>query len=126
MAYLANLTAWISAYGPVAWGFVGLIKFATVIGLYWVWSYSNRLQAITRLYEERERTTAVNPLDGVFNKRRLRLIDFFDPFYQPISTARFTDCQLHGPANMFAMGCQFLSGSISIANLLRLRPKKKL
>lgn len=36
-------------------------------------------------------------LDGHFSKKRVRVTDFFHPFFRPTVAAKFDDCELLGP-----------------------------
>lgn len=109
MSWAAAVSDWLARYGPVAWGGVGILTMAALALIYWLWSAATRSRAVTKLAEDRERALTVNPLAGSFARMRLKLADFFDPFYQPTTAAKFTDCQLHGPAMVYLQGCTLLN-----------------
>ena len=50
----------------------------------------------------------INPLDGHFSKKRVRVTDFFHPFFRPTAAAKFEDCELLGPGVIYLDGGQLL------------------
>lgn len=102
MGYLAKATGWIAAYGPIAWGAIGLVTFAVV---YLLLINGRRVLARARLdraaamiSERAAEHATVNPLGSDFRHQRIRLIDLYTPFGLPITDRNFVDCDLIGPA----------------------------
>src|SRR6266566_8878188 len=97
MAWLAALSAFLAPYGPVAWGAVGIVSALLIAAALWVGSLAQGRWLLNRFERRRAQALSLNPLEGNFAKQRLRLGDFFHPFYRPTSGARFEDCELLGP-----------------------------
>src|ERR1700680_485132 len=83
MGFLARATDWMKTYGPVAWGAVGVGSFLLLVGAIWVVAIAQRIRAQTLFARRREETAQINPLEDHFVKRRIKLFDFFHPFYHP-------------------------------------------
>jgi len=109
MTWFARASAFLQPYGPVAWGGVGIACAVLLSFAYRLWSVAYRSWVTTRFEVRRAETTAVNPLAGQFSKQRLRLADFFHPFFQPTSGAKFEDCELLGPAAVWIVAAQLLN-----------------
>jgi hypothetical protein len=71
-------------------------------------SLAYRYLVLTRYEVRRAEATTVNPLASYFSKQRLRLADFYHPFFKATRAAKFEDCELLGPVAVALMGGQFL------------------
>jgi len=105
MTYLASIAAWLQKYGPLAYGVIGLGTYLLLMVGYWLYGITRKNVASSRLADERWKTSSINPLDGNFTKQRIKLSDFFNPFYVPVRSAKFQGCELLGPANIILIGC---------------------
>jgi hypothetical protein len=99
---LARATAWISKYGPVAWGIIGLIAFALLYILL-IWgrgrlATARSLRASAMIAERAAEHATVNPLSPDFRNQRIRLTDLYTPYGLPLSDRSFKHCDLIGPA----------------------------
>lgn len=102
MGALAKATAWVSAYGPIAWGLIGLTSFAALYALM-IWgrkttSASRRDRANALVAERAAEFATVNPLAPHFVNQRIRLSDLHSPFGEPLRDRTFSGCDLIGPA----------------------------
>ena len=109
MTYLAHITEWMAAWGPVGVGSAGLAA-ALAVWVGMAWADSLRAKALARRAEAaaierwRDRVDTVNPLAPEFHTKRLRLSEVVHPISQRLSNKRLIDCELIGPANLFLMG----------------------
>jgi len=111
MTYLAAVSQWLNQYGPVAWGFAGLIGLGLAALVYWLYSSAVHRLAMSAYVGLLSKTSdAINPLDNVFNRRRIKIQDLIDPFTHEVRGKTFTDCDLVGPANIFFEGVGTLNG----------------
>lgn len=118
MGYLAAITDWLNAWGPVAWGTVAL---ATFIILFLAIAGGRRVLAGAKLRRAQAfhagllaERQAVNPLDPRFTGVRIALVDLMSPFGEPITDRTFENCELIGPAAALFSGCHFdYSGIVS-------------
>jgi len=108
MTWLAALAAFLKPYGAVAWGGVGVATALMLSLVYLVAAYAYRLLVVAKIAVRRAEAATVNPLAGSFSKQRLRLADFFHPFFKPTSAAKFEDCDLFGPASVYVRGSDLL------------------
>jgi hypothetical protein len=125
MTYLASITVWLNNYGPVAYGAVGLSTYLIFMIGYAIYGIARKKIALSRLADERWKAGSINPLEGNFNKRRIKLSDFFDPFYKSIQTAKFQDCELLGPSNVYLMGCTLSHPTFSSCQVVIIEQGKK-
>jgi hypothetical protein len=112
MTYLAAITDWAHAWGPLGIGAVGLAAALAVwIGL--ALGASIRAKATlhkahtTAIEKWKEQVDSVNPLASEFHTKRLRIADISHPISNRISNKRMIDCELVGPANLVMIGSSF-------------------
>jgi len=111
MTYLAQASTWLNAYGPVAWGAVGLGSILVISFIYFLWGYA-RLQIELSAYTKAKASgPGANVLSPTHEHERINLSDFYHPYFRPTENARFEDCELMGPAYVVINGCSFLHGS---------------
>lgn len=106
MGWFAGLAAYLKPYGLVAWGAVAILSALLLACVYWVAAAAYGRWVMTKFEVRRAGATTVNPLEGHYSKKQLRLADFFHPFFRPTSAAKFQDCELLGPAAIFIGGSQ--------------------
>ena len=108
MSYLASVTAWLRPWGPIGYGAIGYLTFVmTALGsayIYYLISLAREKSTVAAYVARSMQTIATNVLAPTHNHERIRLADFFHPFYKPTKNVRFEDCELHGPANIFLAG----------------------
>jgi hypothetical protein len=108
MTYLAAVTDWMKPWGQIGWAAIGFLSMFVVISCYAIYWWARRNKAATTFTEKIFQSTTINPLSDIFSKQRIKLSDFFNPFYEPVETAKFQDCELLGPSNIFPVGSTFL------------------
>lgn len=98
-AWAAKATTSLAQYAPVSWVLSGFAT-ATLFGItFWAIFGARRFAAIARALDNLNRPTdAVNPLDEVFERRRIRLHDLHLPGAGPVRNKTFVECDLVGPA----------------------------
>lgn len=99
---LAKATGWVSAYGPLAWGLIALATFVLLYTLL-IWGRSRlaaarKERAAAMIAERTAEHSTVNPLAEDFRNQRIRLVDLYTPFGDPIFDRTFRRCDLIGPA----------------------------
>lgn len=109
MGYLAYITEWLGAWGPIAWGAAGLVGMlcgALCLALFgWFrgqLAYANYTQAIA------EQPKTVNPLAQHFAEMRIKLADLIIPSREGIyvhAGKTFTNCIFIGPGSVAFAGC---------------------
>ncbi len=112
MSYLASITGWMAAWGPLGVGAAGLFA-AAVVWVCLAWAASLRASAqrhraeASAIEKWKERVDAINPLLPEFNRQRIRVADLAHPIAQSIADKRLIDCELIGPANLALLGGHF-------------------
>lgn len=125
---LAKATSWISAYGPVAWGAIGLSAFVILYVLL-IWGRGRlaaaRLERASAMIAERASEHAtVNPLSEDFRNQRIRLTDLYTPTGDPIFDRTFRRCDLIGPAVVWVSPwTTFASNRIDNVEFIRIDAK---
>jgi hypothetical protein len=135
-AWAASATAWLNAWGPIAWvacGFLGLLLFVSAMLL---WGRFRLYQVSARLASElAAEADAVNPLADHFERKRVRLSQLASPIDGLIDSKVFSRCEILGPANVAIIDgivmqdnelhqCDFVvikSGARITANVIKLR-----
>ncbi|MEX2138229.1 MAG: hypothetical protein WD894_03155 [Pirellulales bacterium] len=126
MAYLAAATTWLSAYGPIAWGGAFLAAFILIGLAWWTIGVAESRYHLNRFIKRRALTADINPLDDHFTRRRIKLIDFFHPFYRPNQAVKFQDCELFGPAVIYLRtGVTFLHSELLSCEAVIVKPNSK-
>lgn len=106
MSYLASITEWLKAWGPVGIGAVG-IGSALIIWIGLAWAQSIRAQARRRHAETyaiqkwEENVDDFNPLSPEFHLKRMKIGDLANPISKKVIGKCLIDCELIGPAVIF-------------------------
>lgn len=109
MTYLAKITTWVNDLGPFALGVAFFIGAYLAVGAYaiFVWIKKQSLQnSLAKATIER---SGVNPIEKRFERQRIKMGDFFNPFYTAHKSKVFDQCQIWGPANIYLMGASIIS-----------------
>lgn len=102
MGYLAAGANWLQQYGPVAWGGVGLLTALIISFVIIIIARAKQM----RINAARDaailaKGSIINPLDKIFEKKRIFINDFILPSHPMIDGKIFTDCEIIGPANIY-------------------------
>jgi hypothetical protein len=125
MTYIGYLSRWLSPYAPISWVAVGLLGGIMLAFLAWIGAHIHARVVRTRTERLWIETASVNPLDGVFRKQRIRVSDFFHPYYKATQAAKFEDCDLLGPATVFVAGGTFLNTNFNRCQAVIVLPNVK-
>jgi hypothetical protein len=99
--WAAKATAWLSAYGPIAWwgaALLGSLLSALVLFVFAKVRYAWVMASASKQW--RENVSSVNPLESEFSKKRIKIEDLAHPITRIIENKRIIDCELLGPANI--------------------------
>ncbi|PTR17521.1 hypothetical protein C8R31_101685 [Nitrosospira sp. Nsp2] len=107
--YIASLSEPIAKYGLVAWVAIGLLVGLGVAAVAWLLSGVRVKLSQANWADRQAQMIAINPLAKRFERERLKLSDFFHPFYMGTEKARFEECELLGPAHIILIGCDLRS-----------------
>jgi hypothetical protein len=103
--FVAKATDWIAAWGPIGWWSAAVLGALCASFLLLLIAKVRDVRSDTyfksKIYE---RTEQVNPIEQVFEKRRLKLGDLLPPLGLTIKGKTFIDCELIGPANVIILG----------------------
>ncbi|HKQ24070.1 MAG TPA: hypothetical protein VJT81_06465 [Burkholderiales bacterium] len=111
MTYLAAVSQWLEPFGPVAWGAAGLLALLIMAIALALLGIARTKFVAANFAEKFNNVTSVNPMAGRYERQRVRLADFFHPFYRPIEDARFENCDLLGPAHLVFVGNTIIGNS---------------
>lgn len=110
-AWATATTAMFQQYAPLSWvaaGFIGILITALISCLImWFRGLQIRLSIERRFYEGGDR---INPLDVVFQNRRILISDLLPPIGFDVTGKTFINCEIIGPANIVLSGHGSMSG----------------
>jgi len=90
------------AYAPLSWvmaGFVGLVLSSLIYAVFnWGWRVRIRARYDAKYLSSGLR---INPLDRIFEGKRIFLNEFALPSHTIIEGKTFVDCEIIGPANIY-------------------------
>ncbi|MDO8422320.1 MAG: hypothetical protein Q7S99_09170 [Parvibaculum sp.] len=106
------ITGWISAYsefvgqfGAIGWWFSGMLGMLITAMAFAAWGRF-RLYTANADYIRRAKapTDGVNPIEGTFDRKRIRLAEFLPPMPVAVSNKTFTACDIFGPVVVRLVG----------------------
>lgn len=120
--WLAFITDWINALGPIAWAaafFAGAIVSAFS---FWLFAMAYGRFLLAKETREYVSKTGANPLDKNFDGKLVKISAFYSREYVPHKNKRFRNCNVSGPGNIVIFntismyGCDFRHCQIVIVN----------
>lgn len=103
-AWAVHASVMFTRYQPFSWvlaGFTGAVVFAGIVSLVAGararWSDTN---IRSRFYRDADR---INPLERVFERRRIQVRDLVPPFINSVQEKTFDHCDIVGPANIILL-----------------------
>lgn len=106
MTYVASISDLVGKYGLIAWFGVGLTGGLILAVILLVISKIRVNMVRASFAEKQAQTIAFNPLSKKFERQRLKLADFYHPFYSTTNNAKFDECELIGPAHVIFLDCE--------------------
>lgn len=118
---LASISESLKELSPFHYGLVFLIGTYAALVAYHMLLSAKKKSVILKQASIFTRPGEGNPLESRFEKKIIRLTDFFSPFYSPHKNKTFIHCELTGPGNILFLGstlqnCIFSSCQIAILN----------
>jgi hypothetical protein len=108
MGALASMTSWVNQWGPFAWGLVSLAAFLVLYGAFLLGVSISAKAAVARANAKFATsiidTANINPLEVMFEKKRIQMRDFYHPFFRSHERTRFRNCEIYGPATVALQG----------------------
>lgn len=134
-AWAASATAWLNAYGPIAWVGSGVVGILLLIGCLMLWARYRMFAATADVVaKQAESDDVVNPLHDSFDRHRVRLSQIASPIDNLVDGKTFNRCEILGPANVVILdgivmqdnelyGCDFAVVRIGahVSNAVKLR-----
>ncbi len=103
-AWVSYLTAAMSSYSPLSWlacGFLGLLITSLV---FWLGAFGYSKILLARRTAEIMAEISVNPLEERFERKKIRLGDFYNPQYLAHKNKDFRNCHIAGPGLVYFKG----------------------
>jgi hypothetical protein len=131
MSALARATVWLSAWGPIAWGGTFLAAFLALYGAFLagvrVTARARETRAMARYTEMVAGNQSINPLDRLFERKRVNLSDFYHPFFKWHENPIFRHSEIFGPANLIVRGMPtFVHSNFNDCEYVIVKPGSKL
>lgn len=130
MTYLAALTSWITPWGPIAYGAIGVF---TVIVIALAWAAGSLIRSKARANRARAELEIIlskepdklNPLEKQFERKIIRPNDLFIPYNPVLEARQFLDCNFVGPGVfVFLDRCEIMNDNFMDCNLVVLNGAK--
>jgi hypothetical protein len=119
--YLATITEWARAAGPLGWALMAILTVFVVCAGYALFWYAVKTHAFARYMKLKVESSSVNVLAPVHQHERINAMDFYHPFHRPTEDARFEDCEILGPASVWFKGCIFNVGQFNDCDVVIVR-----
>lgn len=94
-------------YAPASWVIAGVLGALVGALIMLVAALARERMQLVKFRNGVFSAHQINPLDVMFNSRRIRLVDLAPPLGPYIIGKTFIDCEIIGPANIMFTGCHF-------------------
>ena len=110
--WTAAATKTLTEYAPLSYVLAGLAGalFAALFLAAWA-GFRSLIAKVRYLAQFERKVDSINPLEDLFNKRRIDMQGFRNPMNQPAINKSFVDCELYGPVVVFFQGHSILVDS---------------
>ena len=121
MSYLASATTWVMAWGPIVIGAAFFAGAYLAAGVYAIFVSISSRRVQNQFAEQALQKSSVSPLEESYQKQRVMIADFYNPYYVSYKNKRFQSCQVWGPAqivmvgNVLVTGCTFKHCQVVVA-----------
>jgi uncharacterized membrane protein YeaQ/YmgE (transglycosylase-associated protein family) len=106
--WAAALTQPLRAFAPFSYVAAGIIGGLVGAAIFALWGYFRLKIAQARYFAEISKPSdIINPLDSVFQRRRISVSGLKDPMGRPVSDKTFVECEFVGPAVLVPQNCTF-------------------
>lgn len=102
---LAKFSAWLANISPITYGLIFSAGAITTTCIYLLIQKAIKNGIIIKHANTLLSPNTANPLETKFEKKTIKLTDFFSPFYIPHKDKTFDNCEIVGPGNIFFNGC---------------------
>lgn len=102
--WLATITDWLYVWGPIAWWGAFLAGSLITSVVVWFVSHAYTRWTLGRSARRALDETGTNALDTEFDRKLIRVPDFYSREYLPHKNKRFRNCRFLGPGNMLLHG----------------------
>jgi hypothetical protein len=101
-AWAVHSASIFAEYSPLSWVVSGFIGVFVAVIAYLIYAFASKLR-VTAQYNAMflEKGILINPLETIFERKRILLNDFVLPSHTLIENKTFVDCDLIGPANIY-------------------------
>lgn len=123
-AYLASVSAFFMAYGPIVLGAVGLLAVLAIGAAVAMLGFGRNRLAYAQYLRSKGLAQGTNVLSPTHTHERIQLHDFYHPFFKPTENVRFEQCDLMGPGNIYLSGCTLLHCAFIECEIVIVRPDR--
>lgn len=103
-AWVSYLTAVMSGYSPLSWVACGLLGLLITSLVFWLGTFGYSKILLAQRTAEIMAEISVNPLEERFERKKIRLIDFYSPQYVVHKNKDFRNCHVVGPGLVYFRG----------------------
>jgi hypothetical protein len=108
---LVGWATWVAGlfqqYAPASWVIAGILGALVGALIMLVAAFARERIQMVKFRNWVFSAHQINPLDAMFNSRRIRLVDLAPPIGPFITGKTFIDCEIIGPANIMFSSCHF-------------------
>lgn len=102
---LAKFSDLIKGINPLFYGIAFVAGIYISLSIYHILLSAKKKNLILRQASLLSRPGEGNPLESRFDRKIVKLTDFFSPFYSPHKNKTFHNCEVIGPGNIIFLGC---------------------
>lgn len=121
-ALAANATETVKGLGALGIFALAIVGASVFLGLYFLATITTKTRIQNKFAELVLTDSTTNPLDTQFDKKIIKLNDFYDPYYNPHINKIFTNCRFVGPGNIVLNGGTMSHCSFSHCQIVIARP----
>ncbi|KAF6692762.1 hypothetical protein HFD98_09665 [Pseudomonas sp. EKM23D] len=102
---LTKISELVQGINPIFYAIAFVAGIYIALGIYHIILSAKKKNIILRQANLISRPGEGNPLETKFDKKTIKITDFFSPFYSPHKNKTFHNCEIVGPGNVIFLGC---------------------
>ena len=121
ITWAASATEWMNQYAPLSWVlsfFVGMLILTLILaGLarFYVWITEAKYNIVRS-----SNPSSINPLEDVFQKQTINIMDFKMPTLEFVIGKKFIGCHLLGPATIYLKNSSLTDSTFAFCDFIKI------
>lgn len=102
---LTKFSDLVKGVNPIFYGIAFVAGIYIALGIYHIILGAKKKNIVLRHASLLSKPGEGNPLESKFDKKIIKVTDFFSPFYSPHKNKTFHNCEIVGPGNIIFLNC---------------------